>query len=137
MHFTKFFTVALAAVTASATAIPDVQKRDVGDIAIVDIEKRDIGAIVGSVEQLVGTIIADVEKIADAAGVNVTEILKDVGLTVLAKREVEIPATVNNDKRDLAAVLAAVEGLVSDILAGVGSITSAAGLGSLLSDLKK
>lgn len=136
MHFTKVFTVALAAITATATAIPDVEKRDVGAPAIQEFDKRDVGAIVGSVENLVGTIITDVEKIADAAGVNITDILKKVGLTVLGKRELEIAATVNNEQRDLSAVLAAVEGLVSDILAGVGSITSAAGLGSLLSDLK-
>lgn len=123
MQFSKVLITTLAASTAVSAspvaahpATPLVKKNDAVGVVLLD------------VEDLLGTVVKDVAHLLADAGLNVTSVLDPILLPLgLKKRDgtaLEIREEAALETRDLSAILSDVDGLVSDILKGVGKISS-------------
>lgn len=140
MKFAKFGAIALATVSVVASPVAQAPSVDQNNLNVADIQKRalDVGKIVGDVENLLGVVLLDVEGIVSAAGVDLDEVLKGLGITLNSKRD-EITGEIKRkyvveDKRDIAAVVTAVEKLIVDILKSLVTLATDAGV-SLLGEL--
>lgn len=89
-----------------------------------NLAKRDdaVDVVLKDVEDLLGTVVKDVTGLLADAGLNVTSVLEPILLPLgLKKREEELAAL---EQRDLSTIISDVDGLVSDILKGVGKISA-------------
>lgn len=121
MQLSKFVITGLAASTA-VSASP---------IASQEIDKRDLNAVLTDVTGLLKTVIDDVGDILADAGLNLTSVLDPILAPLdLKKREQELEMQKRSEdvalqeRLDLGAIIADVNHLLSDVLAGVGKLSA-------------
>lgn len=139
MKFANIGTFALAALSVAASPVAQAQAQAVEAVE-VDVGKRAVvvGTVIGDVESLLGTLITDIEALATAAGIDVSQILGAIGISLTGKRD-EITGEIKreyvvDEKRDLNAVVKAVQKLIGDLLKSLIKLASDAGV-SILSQI--
>lgn len=156
MKFSTIATFAFAALSVASSPVPPVVENNI----VVEKRAIDLDQVLADVESLVGTLITDVGLVAAAAGVNVTEVLGGLGIKLTVKREfLDFEEVVKRDeiiedkvvatekvardigdpeqagmKRDVPAIIGAVEQLVRHLLQAIVKLLGDVGL-SLLNEI--